>query len=953
MLKMKYIKHFTEINKSDLPLVGGKGLNLGLLTQEGFLVPDGFCITTEAYWKVEGSLNACSVPLLDAVEIQQELSDKIVNAYNTIGAGRVAVRSSATAEDLPDASFAGQQDTFLNVQGATQLLDAVKRCWASLWSERAIAYRRNQNIDDSKIAMSVVVQKMIDSDVSGVMFTVNPQGAKFGIRNAECRIVIESSFGLGEAIVSGKVSPDHFVVDRNSLDIIEKIVSRKQFMITQEGEIAIPESKQTQSSLNDEQVKNLAHLGLEIESFYGAPQDIEWAFADGNFYILQARPITTLQFGIRNSEFGIEKLRQEEIETLQAKADPAGTVWSSFNLSEVLPAPLPMTWGIIKKFMSGRGGFGLTYRDLGFIPSKDVDEHGVLDLICGRVYFNLSREAKLYFNEFPMEHNFEELKNDPQKAIYPKATVNIKRSTAKFWLKFPYYVYKMMTSESKIKRIRKDFDRVLTERIFPKFCQYTEEQRQIDLTKLSDQQVLDKLNEWIHETLTIFSRDALKASVFAGLSYTNLETAIVKCFGEEHRERAKALIVGLEGDLTVDMNLKMWEVAQGQLSLEDFLDEYGHRAVGEFELAQPRWREDDSFVQKMIKIFQNSEETRQEPRSPTNPVERFNIQKAARQKAEQELDSLREEARGQEGKEARRQEGKTARGQGSASRQVGRSAAVMRQQIAKELEFTQRYMPFRETAKFYIMLGYELIRKSLLELDRRFNLNGDIFYLTPEELPLLTEGHSATSTVFLERCLDCENGNGKQECLPYEIAGQRVNGLISQRKHRREQLLKIDLPEVIFSDSLEEIGERTSPHPPAPHPSPHNPQPPLVRGTCGEGLGVRSKTKFSHSSLQGLSVSAGAAEGIASVVLNPANAPISKTNYVIVCPSTDPAWTPLFLNACALVMERGGMLSHGAVVAREYGIPAVVNIPNATKLIKDGQKIRVDGNRGVVAFLET
>jgi len=865
----KYIKRFTEINRSDLPLVGGKGLNLGLLTQEGFSIPDGFCITTEAYRHTTQTMtpsgNARGASILLASDIKQELIDEIIHAYNAISAGRVAVRSSATAEDLPDASFAGQQDTFLNVEGESQLLDAVKHCWASLWSERAVAYRRNQNIDDSQIAMSVVVQKMIDSDVSGVMFTVNPKSPHPPLIKGEGEIIIESSFGLGEAIVSGKVSPDHFVVKRDSLDIAEKIISEKQLMITQNGEIKTPEAKQAQPSLNDEQIQKLAQLGLEIERFYGAPQDIEWAFAEGRFYILQARPIT--KFGVRSSEFGIEELWQEEIATLQAKADPEGTVWSSFNLSEVLPAPLPMTWGIVKKFMSGRGGFGLTYRDLGFVPGKDVDEHGVLDLICGQVYFNLSREAKLYFNEFPLEHNLDELKKDPQKAIYPKATVNIKRSTAKFWLKFPYYIYKMIASERKIKRIRKDFDRVLTERIFPKFRQYVEKQRQIDLTKLSDRQLLDKLNEWIEETLTVFAKDALKATVFAGLSYNNLETAIVKCFGEEYKERAKALIVGLEGDLTVDMNLKMWEVAQGRISLDDFLNEYGHRTVGEFELAQPRWREDDSFVRKMIEIFRDSEET--------DPVERFKAQKAERQRAEAELNNL----------------------------PSGRFSAAMRQQIARELEYTQRYMPFRETAKFYIMLGYELIRKALLEFDRRFNLKGDIFYLTPEELPLLIEG-------------------------------QKLDELISQRRYRRQQLLKIDLPEVIFSDTLEEIGNRNS------------------------EFGMRSSELFQNTAangqprisqaLPGLSVSAGVAEGIANVVLDPADEPISQTNYVLVCPSTDPAWTPLFLNACALVMERGGMLSHGAVVAREYGIPAVVNIKNATKLIKDGEKVEVDGNKGVV-----
>jgi len=844
---MKHIKYFTEIKKSDLHLVGGKGLNLGLLTQEGFSVPSGFCLTTTAYRDTVQAISTTENDL-SRVEIQQELREEILNAYNSIGAGRVAIRSSATAEDLPDASFAGQQDTFLNVEGETQLLDAVKRCWASLWSERAIAYRQNQNIDDSQIAMSVVVQKMIDSDVSGVMFTVNPTGAD--------EIIIESSFGLGESIVSGKVSPDHFVVTKDSLDITEKIISSKQLMITQDGEVEIPESKQTQPSLNDEQIQELAQLGLEIERFYGAPQDIEWGFAEDKFYLLQSRPITTLPQQLTPE---LEQLRQEEIAALRGKAESDGTVWSSFNLSEVLPTPLPMTWGIIRKFMSGRGGFGLTYRDLGFIPSGEVDEYGVLELICGRVYFNLSREAKLYFNEFPMEHNFEELKNGPQKAIYPKATVNIKRSTAKFWLKFPYYIYKMIASERKIKSIRKDFDQILTEQIFPKFREYVEKQRQIDLAQLSDQEVLDKLHEWIHETLTVFSRDALKASIFAGLSYTNLETAIGKYVGEEHQERSKALIAGLEGDLTVDMNLKMWGVAQGQLSLEDFLDEYGHRSVGEFELAQPRWREDDSFVRNMIKIFRDSEEN--------ELSERFSKQKTERQKAEQELDNL--------------------------------LTGPMKQHIVKELEYTQRYMPFRETAKFYIMLGYELIRKGLLELDRRFSLNGGIFYLTPEELPTLIEG-------------------------------QKFDDAISQRKHRREQLLKIDLPEVIFSDALEEIGEPKY-------------------SWNGEQLLQDSQT------LQGLSVSAGFAEGIARVILNPSEAAsedMPSSIYVLVCPSTDPAWTPLFLNSCALVMERGGMLSHGAVVAREYGIPAVVNISNATKLIKDGQRIQVDGNKGIVAFVD-
>ena len=844
---MTYIKHFAEINRSDLPLAGGKGLNLGLLVQAGFSVPNGFCITTEAYRQVTEDMEK-NWPRLagwlrrDAIsqtDIPQALKDEILEAYNSIGAGRVAVRSSATAEDLPDASFAGQQDTFLNVQGENQLFDAVKRCWASLWSERAIAYRRDQNISDVHIAMSVVVQNMIDSDVSGVMFTVNPTGSD--------DIVIESSWGLGEAIVSGKVSPDHFVVARDSMNVVEKTISRKRQMITQSGEVEIPKEQQEQPSLDDEQVRELAQLGLELERFYDAPQDIEWAYANEQFYLLQSRPITAFQ-----DVAEMERLRQEEIAALREKAEPEGTVWSRFNLSEVLPAPLPMTWEIIKKFMSGRGGFGLNYRDLGFIPSPDVDEHGVLDLICGRVYFNLSNEAQLYFNEYPLEHNFAELKEYPQKAIYPQATVNIKRGTGKFWLKFSYYVYKMIASDRRIKRIRKNHDTMLTEEIFPAFRNYVMEQGQIDLTQLSDQEILDKLNEWIHQTLTVFAKDALKASVFAGLSYTNLEAAIVKCLGEEHRELAKSLIVGLEGDLTVDMNCKLWRVAQGELSVEDFLKEYGHRTVGEFELAQPRWREDTSFIHKMIEIFRTSESA--------DPVERLETQKNERQRAEGELADLLSSSK----------------------------SSYMRKNIEQELEYTQRYMPFRETAKFYIMLGYELIRKGLLEISRRYELDDDIFHLTPDELPSLVEG-------------------------------RQLSDRIAQRKKRRQQLLKIPLPEVIFSDALDEIGN-----------------PPSVD---------------SADEMRGLSVSVGVAEGIARVLLTPTDVTSDEINYVLVCPSTDPGWTLLFLNACALVMERGGMLSHGAVVAREYGIPAVVNISNATKVIRDRQKIRVDGNRGGVTIL--
>jgi len=880
---MEFIKYFTELDEDDLPLVGGKALNLGLMKKTGSSVPPGFCITTKAYQEIAESLK-----IGGEIDFPMSIKEEIWIAYNKIGGGKVAVRSSATAEDLPTASFAGQQDTFLNVEGKSSLIEAVKNCWQSLWTERVIAYRRDRGIDEEELSMAVVVQKMIESDVSGVMFTVNPT-------TGSDKIVVESNWGLGEAVVSGEISPDRFVIDKESLQIIEQTVSVKKTMFTHQVKLKVPDEKQNIPSLKEEEIRELGQQGLEIERFYNFPQDIEWAFADGKLYILQARPITTLPESRKakgaswqKGEWTKERLLVQEIEKLKNQIAPDGTIWSQFNLSEILPEPLPMTYEIVREFMSGKGGFGKTYRDLGFDPASVVDEQGVLDLICGRIYFNLNREAKLYFNGFPFEHNFQYLKSHPEEASYPQVTVNIKKSTKQFWLKLPIFIYKMIAADRKLKKMREYYDELLTEKIIPDFCDYVSSEREVDLSQLTDQEILDKFYSWVKKTLTDFAGEALKATVFAEFSYKQLESAMEKKFSEKTPNRSKdtvlvrSLVMGLEGDLTVETNLKMWEVACGKISLEEFLSKYGHRAVNEFELAQPRWREDPSFVKKMVDSFKQNTDlsapacadtvdraNRCNAQAGMNPIGRFEDQKSRRIEAEE---LLRE----------------------SLSKST---FSALRKKIEKELEYTQRYMPFRENAKFYLMLGYELIRKALVELDRRYQLDGGIFYLKPDELPHLL---------------------AKKDTSQYEA----FKKMIAERKHRREQLLKIDLPKVIFSDELEEFGQ------PLPYP------------TKGR--------EEAFDQLRGTPVSIGIATGKARVILDPNQAESIGRDYILVCPSTDPGWTPLFLNASGLVMERGGMLSHGAVVAREYGIPAVVNVHNATNLIKDGQEVRVDGDEGIV-----
>lgn len=845
---MQFIKRFSEIEEDDLQLVGGKGLNLGKLTRAGFQVPSGFCITTDAYrWSVE-NLSEQHASSVKAVALETDLIESIQTVRDELQTDTVAVRSSATAEDLDTASFAGQQDTFLNVR-SDELLDAVKDCWVSLWSERAVAYRRTQGISDDGLAMAVVVQEMCDADVSGVLFTVSPFNENVSI--------VESNWGLGESVVSGDITPDSFQISRETGEILESTVATKREMITSSGVNEVLTEQQDIPSLNDAQLEELAQIGLQVEHIYGHPMDIEWGLANGKFVLLQARSITThpqQQISPDKSEEKIAKLRTTEIQVLNKLSDARGTIWSHHNLAEVLPTPLPMTWTIMQRFMSGKGGLGKAYRDLGFFPSKRVDELGILDLICGRIYVNLNRESELFFDGFPYAHEFEELKQNPQKAMYAQAALNIKYSSSGFWFKLPLYIIRLTKAEMRLRKYRAGFDQELTEQIFPQFQQDVQTEQRLDYTKLSDEELVTKFEEWCEKTLDDFAPKALIATVLAGFSLQRLEVALQKCVDEiTAKHLANSLISGGSGNLTVETNERLQQVGKGDISLSDFLNDYGHRAVNEFELAQPRWREDTEYLEQIITTFSQQKDV-----SGDDNNQYHTRQFEQRDDAEKELNEVLDKKAG------------------------------LRKQVESELDFTRRYIPYRETAKFYLMLGYEQMRRALVELDIRYHLNGGIFYLVQDELSQL-------------------------------INGQDFGDIIAERRQQRDLLLQILLPDVIFSDSLDNIGTSLS-------------------------------TEVSDT-YAGVGISAGVAKGQARVLLNPSNIRPEDRDYILVCPSTDPAWTPLFMHAAGLVMERGGLLSHGAVVAREYGVPAVANITNATENLVEGQMIQVDGNKGTVSIL--
>ena len=862
---MQFIKHFSEIDDNDLPCVGGKGLNLGKLTRAGFPVPNGFSVTTDAYRLSVQSLSEQNEGSIKDIELMPKLITAIHTAREKLQTATFAVRSSATAEDLAEASFAGQQDTFLNVT-PDELLDTLKACWASLWSERAIAYRQAQKIADQGLAMAVIIQEMCEADVSGVLFTVAPFN--------ENTSIIESNWGLGESVVSGAITPDSFHVSRETGKVLERNIATKSEMVTVSGVSEVSSAQQNVPSLTDAQLKELTQLGMQVETHYGQPMDIEWVLANEEFILLQSRYITTPSKSITHLEQAssireadseaIEKLRQEEIQILKARAEGHGTVWCHHNLAEVLPAPLPMTWEIMKEFMSGAGGLGKAYRGLGFYPSERVHNEGILDLICGRIYVNLNREAELHFEDFPFAHDFNALKQNPQEAMYAQAQTDITRSNASFWLKLPLHIVRMSRAEMRLRQCRSDFAQLLTEEVFPTFQEEVEAERDISYSDLTDGELVTKFKEWRTKTLDGFAPKALTATLLAGFSLQRLEAALQKCLNEtEVKTFANRLISGISGNLTVGtivpqvshprLASKLQEVATGDITLTDFLKDYGHRAVDEFELAQPRWREDTTYLEQIVASFQqkNDETSLSKDVDAKQQIEQ-------RELAEKELTT--------------RLENKTG----------------LRKQIESELDFTRTYMPFRETAKFYLMLGYEQIRRALIELDHRYQLDDGIFYLVPDELQQL-------------------------------INGKVFNDVITTRKMKRERVLQIEVPDVIFSDSLDQIGASMS---------------------------IEVVDTYT-----GVGVSAGVATGEARVLLTPADAHPSDRNYILVCPSTDPAWTPLFFHAAGLVMERGGVLSHGAVVAREYGVPAVANIPNATRRIADGQMLRVDGNQGTLSIV--
>jgi pyruvate,water dikinase len=496
--------------------------------------------------------------------------------------------------------------------------------------------------------------------------------------------------------------------------------------------------------------------------------------------------------------------------------------------------------------MSGKGGFGLMYRDLGFRPPAAVDEAGVFDLIAGRTYCNLSREPQMSGGWLPKAHPFAAFKAAPHLALDPPAPVtDWSRVGPVFWLllplRLPAHTLRGARQAVAIAGLGPAFAARLRQQVLPAFLDEVRRAAGDDLSSLDDTALGARLEHWVRRTLYDFARDGLKPTVRAMVARANLQGWLQRKLGPDRaREAVNELCMGIKPDPEADLLAAVADLMAGRLDRAAFLDRFGHRGEQEMELSRPRWREDPAALDRLT-IRPGEDNAAGVP-----PGERW--EKIA---AEARLSKLERTA------------------------------------LDSEVQTLHTSLALRETTKHYLLHGFGRMRDVLLEIDRRHRLHGGVFYLTPEELP--------------------------------RLGGEDLTGPIAERRRRRTVCLSLEAPPVLFSDDLEALG--------------------------------RAVTVEGADHLQGVPLSAGSAEAPALVLEQPRADDLPAVPYILVCPSTDPAWVPLFVRARGLVMERGGVLSHGAIVAREYALPAVSGLPGVQRLLRSGQRLRVDGGRGTVTVL--
>lgn len=903
-----------RIRATMLPEVGGKAANLGELIWAGLPVPPGFCLTTEAYRRAmqpDGGSGSGFPDILRGLEaadpsdleglatlaarareavldagVPADVEGAVRSAYSALGPeAPVAVRSSATAEDLPFASFAGQQDTYLNVVGAEAVLQAVRKCWASLWTDRAVSYRSSNGIDHAAVTLAVVVQQMVDADAAGVLFTANP------VTGRRREAVIDANPGLGEAVVSGAVNPDHFVVDSLTGKITERHIGDRKVVIRSApgggterrgspGTFGAAAQDQTAAEpcLADSQVRVLAALGERVEEHFGAPQDIEWAIdGDGAMWLTQARPITTLY---------PHMTRQPAV--------PGPHAYLCFSLAQGLTRPLtPMGLAAIRLMGSS------VARAAGFRVPEPRDGPPPYYEAGQRIYFDFTSVLRSRAGRAIVPRVFDVMEarsaaimralfDDPRFSVTSKTPFKLLRHVAPIVVRYhlPEALLRaLFRPEVALDRVQGLDGKLKAAREVP-----------------ADATPGDKLDD---------AERILRAELFPILPNILPPVAlgfamiglVRKLLGEQASwGELQTIIRGLPNNVTTEMDLALWRlstsirddpdsaaaftggdpavlansyrdgklpvVAQAGLAL--FLRDYGHRAVAEIDLGMPRWSDDPTHIIGVLVNYLRLDDPRLAPDKQ--------FEKAAHD-AEEQLAVLVARAR---------------------------SKSPLHARIVKmALVRTRMFAGLRELPKYHLVRGFAAVRARISDVGEALAEAGVI---------------DEAADVFFLDFNDARQG----------LAGKDLHQLVAQRRADYElELKRRHVPRVLLSDGTEPEA--------------------LPAGFLDSGTGrPASGSALPDGMLQGTPASAGTVASVARVIMDPVGAHL-EPGEILVAPSTDPGWTPLFLTAGGLVMEMGGPNSHGAVVAREYGIPAVVGVPDATSRISTGQAITVDGATGTVS----
>lgn len=864
-----YIIHLSE-SPATLATVGGKGTSLARLYAAGLPVPDGFNLTTEAYWKFvrendlqkvirealatidilqPSSLEAASSRIREefmAAQIPPDIASEVINAYSALPGQNpaVAVRSSATAEDLPEASFAGQQETFLNINGPAAVLEAAKKCWTSLWTARAIGYRARQNIDPDQVALAVVVQLLVPAEAAGILFTANPVNG-----NPE-QVVINAAWGLGEAVVGGIVTPDTLIMDKANGNIIDQTIADKRVMTvgvnggTQEQ--PVPDSLKQVPVLDHETAEALNRFAIRIENLYERPMDIEWALADGKLYIVQARPITALP--TPQAPEGFE----------WSLPDPKGHYMRS-SIVELLPDPLSPLFATLG-MQAIQGGINHMMKDLFNIkPEILTDFMLTIDgyayqkasfttyqwlIILTRMvpsFGRMLREGVPYWRNVAHPRYIEVTTRWSEKNITSLAPGELFAGISELMDAFAHHLAALMASTMG--------PTAGSEGLFTKVYEKTA-LRPGDPIAPTFLMGFDSIPIKAEKALFDLAR---LCNSKPGLSAYLTTTPSAEIAARLYRD-----------DLPAEVSAEAWH--EWKRRFRDYLNHYGY-SIYDMDFSKPLPIDDPSPILENLKLFISGE--------GKNPYER---QQTYADRREEAVASARARLRG-----------------------------VKRWAFDKALKWAQSQAPLREDGIAEIGLAYPVLRRMLGELGTRFVVAGAI--PQPDDIYWLEAAEVQSAVVAIEHGVTLEN---KAKA-------------IQERK------------------TLWQMRKQLSPPPQLP------PGKKLL-GIEVEGILAMSSDSPQGDTIRGVAASPGQVTGIACVLHGPEDFDQMQSGGILVASITTPAWTPLFALASGIVTDIGGPLSHGSIVAREYGIPAVLGTGVATRLIQSGQRITVDGNTGVVTL---